>query len=90
MKQITNSEVKTDPVVDPKLEIKHDLIELDLRVMEAPLLYLSQHEANFPTLFDEQRLEIVSRSACVSSPETTIIINTITPIITGVDSMREI
>ena len=37
MKQITNSEVKTDPVVDAKLEIKHDLAGLDSRVMEAPL-----------------------------------------------------
>ena len=37
MKQITNSEVKTDPVVDPKLAIKHDLAGLDARVMEAPL-----------------------------------------------------
>ena len=38
MKQITNSEVKTDPVVDAKPEIKHDLAVLDARVMEAPLL----------------------------------------------------
>ena len=37
MNQITNREVKTDPVVDPKLEIKHDLAVLDARVMEAPL-----------------------------------------------------
>ena len=37
MKQITNSEVKTDPVVDPKLSIKHDLAVLSSRVMEAPL-----------------------------------------------------
>ena len=37
MKQITNSEVKTDPAVDPKLEIKHALAVLDSRVMEAPL-----------------------------------------------------
>ena len=37
MKQITNSEVKTDPVVDVKLEIKQFLAELDARVMEAPL-----------------------------------------------------
>ena len=37
MKQITNREVKTDPVVDPKLEIKHDLAVLDARVREAPL-----------------------------------------------------
>ena len=37
MKQITNSEVKTDPVVDVKLEIKHDLAGLSSRVMEAPL-----------------------------------------------------
>ena len=37
MKQITNSEVKTDPVVDPKLEIKHDLAGVYSRVMEAPL-----------------------------------------------------
>ena len=38
MKQITNSEVKTDPVVDPKLEIKHDHVLLSSKVMEAPLL----------------------------------------------------
>ena len=38
MKQITNSEVKTDPVVDAKPEIKHDLAGLDARVMETPLL----------------------------------------------------
>ena len=37
MKQITNSEVKTDPVVDSKLRIKQFLIVLDARVMEAPL-----------------------------------------------------
>ena len=37
MKQITNREVKTDPVVDVKLEIKHDLAVLDARVREAPL-----------------------------------------------------
>ena len=37
MKQITNREVKTDPVVDPKLEIKHVLAVLDARVREAPL-----------------------------------------------------
>ena len=37
MKQITNSEVKTDPVVDAKLEIKHDMVVLSSRVMEAPL-----------------------------------------------------
>ena len=37
MKQITNSEVKTDPVVDAKLAMKQFLIELDVRVMEAPL-----------------------------------------------------
>ena len=87
MKQITNSEFTTDPVVDPKPEIKH---AVDLRVMEAPLSSLTQHEANRPTLFNEQRLEIVSRSACVSSPQTTIIINTITPIIIRMDSIREI
>ena len=34
MKQITNREVKTDPVVDPKLAIKHDLAVLDARVRE--------------------------------------------------------
>ena len=34
MKQITNSEVKTDPVVDPKLEVKHDLAGLSSRVMK--------------------------------------------------------
>ena len=38
MKQITNNEVKTDPVLDPKPLIKHDLAGLDARVMEAPLL----------------------------------------------------
>ena len=90
MKQITNREVKTDPVVYPKLAIKHALAVLYSRVREAPLSQLTQHEANFPTLFNEQRLEIVSRSACVSSPETTIIINTITPIIIRMDIMREI
>ncbi len=37
MKQITNREVKTDPVVDPKPSIKHDLSVLDARVREAPL-----------------------------------------------------
>ena len=37
MKQITNSEVKTDPVADVKPEIKHDLAGLYARVMEAPL-----------------------------------------------------
>ena len=37
MKQITNSEVKTDPVVDLKPEIKQFLAGLDARVMEAPL-----------------------------------------------------
>ena len=37
MKQITNSEVKTDPVVDSKLEIKQFLAVLYSRVMEAPL-----------------------------------------------------
>ena len=37
MKQITNRYVKTDPAVDPKLEIKHDLAVLDARVREAPL-----------------------------------------------------
>ena len=58
-KQITNREVKTEPVVDDKPEIKHSLTGLPSRVMEAPLLQLAQHEANFPTLFNEQRLEIV-------------------------------
>ena len=38
MKQITNREVKTDPVVDVKPEIKHALAVLDARVREAPLL----------------------------------------------------
>ena len=38
MKQITNSAVKTDPVVDPKPEIKHDLTGVSLKVMEASLL----------------------------------------------------
>ena len=37
MKQITNREVTTDPEVDPKPEIKHDLAVLDARVREAPL-----------------------------------------------------
>ena len=37
MKQITNSEVKTDPEVDVKLAIKHALAVLYSRVMEAPL-----------------------------------------------------
>ena len=37
MKQITNREVKTDPEVDAKSEIKHDLAALYLRVREAPL-----------------------------------------------------
>ena len=37
MNQITNREVKTDPAVDPKLLIKHDLAVLDARVREAPL-----------------------------------------------------
>ena len=37
MKQITNREVKTDPVVDVKLAIKHDLAVLDARVRESPL-----------------------------------------------------
>ena len=37
MKRITNREVKTDSVVDPKLAIKHDLAGLDARVREAPL-----------------------------------------------------
>ena len=37
MKQITNREVKTDPVVEVKLKIKHALAVLDARVREAPL-----------------------------------------------------
>jgi hypothetical protein len=37
MKQITNNEVKIDPVVDPKLAIKHFLDLMFARVMEAPL-----------------------------------------------------
>ena len=37
MKQITNREVKTDPVIDPNSEIKHPLAVLDARVREAPL-----------------------------------------------------
>ena len=37
-KQITNREVKTEPVVDDKLAIKHDLAGVYSRVMEAPLL----------------------------------------------------
>ena len=78
MRQITNREVKTDPVVDANLSIKHALAGLYSKLRVAPLSQLTQHEANCPTLFNEQRLEIVSRSACVSSPSTTIIINTIT------------
>ena len=51
---------------------------------------LKQHEANCPALFNEQRLETVSRSACVSSAETTLtIINTITPTIIRMSIMRE-
>ena len=38
MKQIKNREVKIDPVVDVKLEIKHDPAVLYARVREAPLL----------------------------------------------------
>ena len=38
MKQITNSEVKTDPVVDVKPAIKQFLAVLDARVTEAPFL----------------------------------------------------
>ena len=37
MKQITNREVKTDPVVDDKPEIKQFLAVLYARVREAPL-----------------------------------------------------
>ena len=37
MKQITNRDVKTDPAVDPKPAIKHDLAVLYSRVREAPL-----------------------------------------------------
>ena len=37
MNQITNRDVKTDPVVDAKYEMKHDLAVLDARVREAPL-----------------------------------------------------
>ena len=37
MNQITNREVKTDPVVDFKPAIKHVLAVLDARVREAPL-----------------------------------------------------
>ena len=37
MKQITNREVKTDPAVDPKPSVKHDLAGLNARVREAPL-----------------------------------------------------
>ena len=49
-----------------------------------------QHEWNCPALFNEQRLERVSRSACVSSAETIItIINAITPTIIGMLIMRE-
>ena len=38
MKQITNSEVKTEPVVDVKPAIKQFRVVLSSRVMEAPLL----------------------------------------------------
>ena len=38
MKQITNKVVKTDPAVDLKLAIKHDLAGLSSRVIVAPLL----------------------------------------------------
>ena len=58
-KKITNREVKIEPIVDDKPEIKHSLAGMSSRVMEAPLSQLAQHEANFPTLFNEQRLEIV-------------------------------
>ena len=58
-KQITNREVKTEPFVEDKPAIKHDLAGLSSRVMEAPLLQLAQQEANVPTLFNSQRLEIV-------------------------------
>ena len=37
MNQITNREITTDPVVDAKPLIKHDLTVLDARVREAPL-----------------------------------------------------
>ena len=37
MNQITNKSVKTDAVVDAKLEIKQSLAVLDARVREAPL-----------------------------------------------------
>ena len=37
MKQITNRNVKTDPVVDAKPAIKQFLAVLDARVREAPL-----------------------------------------------------
>ena len=37
-KQITNREVKTEPVVDDKPKIKQFLAVLNARVMEAPLL----------------------------------------------------
>ena len=89
MKQTTNRAVKTEPEPDPKLEMKHVLAGLDSRVREL-MSYLAQHVESVPALFNEQRLERVSRNACVSSPETTIIINTITPIIIRMDSMREI
>ena len=58
-KKNTNNSIKIEPVVDVKQGIKQDLAGLSSRVMEAPLLQLAQHEANFPTLFNEQRLEIV-------------------------------
>ena len=38
MKQITNNELKTDPVFDVKLAIKQSLAGVSSRVMEAPLL----------------------------------------------------
>ena len=37
MNQITNKYLKTDPAVDVKPEIKHDLAVLDASVREAPL-----------------------------------------------------
>ena len=59
MKQITNKPDKTVPPDVEEPEVKHDQVELSARMMDIPLLCFTQHEANFPTLFNEQRLEIV-------------------------------
>ena len=78
----TNRTVKEEPEVD-KLLIKQLHVELSEREIEETALF-KQQEENCPTLFNEQRLEIVSRRACVSSPSTMVIaiISTTTPTIT--------